>query len=292
MSRKSNSELPNISHQIDAGYKLVYENRNGVQVPVLVPCKETKPQKGKKVTKVDGFHLIDLFEYVYKNKEGLLDNVNGMALNCSISCGYMQHLNSLNGNKMETVFRSILKEEGIVFLEEPLELAKYKKFDHFIEFNGEYYCIEQKQKDNHDHRKDVGEFSAIKNFPNEYNGKKVNKFIWFVSVDKGKTSKNTDINVLRGDEVFQLFFSDKEKCASLYNKLLTKIPKKDISSVYDLDLNYKGKVDFLFKHSGKNAKYYKKYINNQDFMTCLKALSKKNKFYNEFVEACDKYCGE
>ena len=232
-----------------------------------------------------------LFTYLPKNKESLLDEVNGLSLDCSIMAGYMQHLNSANGNKMEEKFRELMKSEGVVFVDEPLDLLKYKKFDHFIEYNGEYYGIEQKQKDNHDHRKDIGEFTAIREFPDEYCGKKINKFIWFVSKEKGKTSKAEGVNILRGEEMFKLFFKDEDTCSRLYNKLVQKSNKTNVSKIFDLDENYKEKINFVFNYSGKKTKDFDKYVNNEDYMKCVKALSKKNKFYDAFIEQYENACG-
>ena len=280
---KNNENVPNLSHQIDESDEVVCVVKNGVKVYVVVEGKNKK-KSGKKVSKVDGFHLLGLMDYMYKNKSSILDPVNGLSIRDSITCGYKQHLNSLNGSKMEEIFRSVLEEEGIQFIDEPSELSKIKRFDHFIEFNGEYYCIEQKQKDNHDHRKDIGETTAIQNFPNEYNGNKINKYIWFVSNEKGKTTYESKVNILRGSEIFGLFISDKEECERLYRKLLGKNKKKDVDSVFDLDLNFEKKVEFLFKHCGKTAKDYKKFVTNEDWLTCMKSLSKKNKFANKLVE--------
>ena len=284
---RNEEKIPNLSHQLSENEDVICVTKNGVKVYVVVESK-TKRKAAKKVSKVDGFHLLGLMDYIYKNKSSILDPVNGLSVHDCITCGYKQHLNSLNGNKMEANFRSVLEDEGIIFLDEPYELSRVKKFDHFIEFNGEYYCIEQKQKDNHDHRKDIGEITAIKNFPDEYQGKKINKYIWFVSNDKGKTSNSASVNVLRGDEVLGLFFNDKAECERLYRKLLNKNKKKDVEAVFDLDSNYENKIEFLFKHCGKKPKEYKKFITNDDWMTCMKSLSKKNKFAEKFVETYNK----
>lgn len=288
---KKENEIPNFSHQLADGEEIISVVKNG-NTKVYVVVSNKKKKTGRKVTKIDGYHLVNLLDYIYKNKSSILDPVNGLSVYDCITCGYKQHLNSLNGNKMEMNFRSVLEEEGIKFMDEPTELSRIKRFDHFIEFNGEYYCIEQKQKDNHDHRKDIGEISAINSFPDEFNGKKINKYIWFVSSEKGKTSNECAVNVLRADEVFGLFFDDKEECERLYRKLISKNKKKDVESVFDLDSNFEKKVEFLFKHCGRNPREYKKFVTNEDWMTCMKSLSKKNKFASKFVETYNELAGK
>lgn len=278
-------KLPNFSHQLEEGEKLkCVVKTNGMKVYVVTGSSDSKRSK-----RVNGKHLLDLMDYIYENKKSIIDPVNALDIRSSIMTGYNQRLNSVSGNNFEKMFKKVFEEEGInaKFINEPEELKQIKEFDHFIEFNGEYYGIEQKKKDNHDHRKDLGEFAAIKNFPNEYNGKKINKYIWFVSEDKGKTPLINDY-VLRGEEIFSLFVQDEEECTRLYKKFLSKNKKINIESVFDLDSNYENKIDFLFK-CGKNPREYKKFIMNEDWMKCIKSLSKKNKFVDKFVEEYNNY---